>query len=154
MPPEKYRPLRFNIRVYGICIAGGCVLVNEELIKGRHVIKFPGGGLELGEGPVDGLKREWMEELGVDIEVPGHYYTTDFFQQSAFNDTQVISIYYRVQLPAGATPMNLLPDERTYWMPLADLREDTFTLPIDAVVGKMLQQDFLQKRFPAVFKSK
>ena len=56
-------PSRFNVRVYGIWIHEGRILVNEELIRGKHVIKFPGGGLDLGEGTVDGLKREWKEEL-------------------------------------------------------------------------------------------
>lgn len=141
---EQYQPLRFNVRVYGIWIDNGQVLVNEELIKGRQVIKFPGGGLELGEGTIDGLKREWKEELDLDIEVLRHYYTTDFFQQSAFNNTQVISIYYLVKADISAPLINLIAEERTYWLPLKALTPDTFTLPIDAVVGKILMQDFLQ----------
>jgi ADP-ribose pyrophosphatase YjhB (NUDIX family) len=141
---ENFQPLRFNVRVYGICMQNGKLLVNEELIKGRQVIKFPGGGLELGEGTIDGLKREWKEELNLDIEVLDHYYTTDFFQQSAFNNTQVISIYYLVKADVAAELINLIADERSYWMPLAELTETTFTLPIDAVVGKMLMKDFLQ----------
>jgi len=140
---EQYQPLRFNVRVYGICLQDGKLLVNEELIKGRQVIKFPGGGLELGEGTIDGLRREWKEELNLDIEVLGHYYTTDFFQQSAFNNTQVISIYYLVKADVSAELTNLVADERSYWMPLSELTETTFTLPIDAVVGKMLMNDFL-----------
>src|ERR1041384_413000 len=95
-------PSRFNVRVYGIWIEDGHLLVNEELIRGRRVIKLPGGGLELGEGTIDGLKREWMEELGLDINVFQHYYTTDFFQQSAFDDSQVISIYYLVSADVSA----------------------------------------------------
>ena len=136
-------PSRFNVRVYGIWIHEGRILVNEELIRGKHVIKFPGGGLDLGEGTVDGLKREWKEELGIDIEVLEHFYTTDFFQQSAFDDTQVLSIYYFV---AGGDPMtaitNHIDGERTYWMPLNEVSGETFTLPIDKVVGGMLQAVF------------
>ncbi len=133
------KPSRFNIRVYGLWIEGGRLLVNEEMIRGQRVIKLPGGGLELGEGPVAGLRREWMEELGLDIAVTGHFYTTDFFQQSAFDDSQVISLYYYVKADPGAAIRNAEPNERTYWMPLAEVDEATFTLPIDRVVGKMLQ---------------
>ena len=129
-------PSRFNVRVYGIWIHEGRILVNEELIRGKHVIKFPGGGLDLGEGTVDGLKREWKEELGIDVEVLEHFYTTDFFQQSAFDDSQVISIYYFV---AGGDPK-----ARTYWMPLNEVSGGTFTLPIDKVVGGMLQTLFVK----------
>jgi ADP-ribose pyrophosphatase YjhB (NUDIX family) len=132
-------PSRFNVRVYGIWLHDSNVLVNEELIHGRKVIKFPGGGLELGEGIADGLMREWREELNLDIQILQHYYTTDFFQPSAFDDSQVISIYYLVQ---GNDPLvaitNNEANERTYWMPLSHITTDTFTLPIDKIVGSML----------------
>ena len=130
---------RFNVRVYGILLHEGNLLVNEELIRGRKVIKFPGGGLHFGEGLRDCLIREWKEELNLDIQVLEHFYTTDFFQHSAFDDSQVISIYYLVGCHIIPEPIiNTEPNERTYWMPLAELKEDTFTLPIDIVVGKML----------------
>jgi ADP-ribose pyrophosphatase YjhB (NUDIX family) len=133
-------PLRFNVRVYGIWIHEGKLLVNEEFIRGKDVIKFPGGGLDLGEGTIDGLKREFQEELQIDIEVLEHFYTTDFYQHSAYDDSQVISIYYLVsgEDPAFAIT-NHEANERTYWMPLHEVSEATFTLPIDKAVGKMLQ---------------
>ncbi|RYD57703.1 MAG: NUDIX domain-containing protein [Sphingobacteriales bacterium] len=131
---------RFNVRVYGIWIHQDKILVNEEQIRGKQVIKFPGGGLDWGEGTIDCLKREWREELGADIEVLEHFYTTDFFQHSAYDDSQVISIYYLV---AGANPedaiTNHVAEERTYWMPLKEVSADIFTLPIDKHVGGMLQ---------------
>lgn len=129
---------RFNIRVYGIWLHDGHVLVNEELIRGRKVIKFPGGGLDWGEGTIDCLKREWMEELNLEIEILDHYYTTGFFQQSAFDDSQVLSIYYLVSSDASRTIINNIPEERTYWMPVSHITDDTFTLPIDKIVGMML----------------
>ncbi len=129
---------RFNIRVYGLWLHNGQVLVNEELIRGRKVIKFPGGGLDWGEGTIACLQREWMEELNLEIEVLSHFYTTDFFQPSAFDDSQVISIYYLVRSDATAAITNNVPEERTYWLSLSDINDDTFTLPIDKVVGKML----------------
>src|SRR3982750_250043 len=89
----------FTIRVYGILLNDKKqVLVSDEHIRGNYYTKFPGGGLELGEGTRDCLKREFMEEMGLNIEVGEHIYTTDFFQQSAFNkDHQIISIYYFVE---------------------------------------------------------
>lgn len=132
---------RFNIRVYGIWIHDTKVLVNEEIIRGRQVIKFPGGGMEWGEGTIDCLKREWQEELNLDINVTEHFYTTDFFQASAFDDSQVISIYYLVK---GADPsaaiINNEQNERTYWLDLAEITESTFTLPIDKIVGSILMR--------------
>lgn len=86
----------FNVRVYGVLInEKQQVLVSDELIRGMYITKFPGGGLELGEGTRDCLKREFKEEMNLDVEVGNHIYTTDFYQKSAFNpDHQIISIYY------------------------------------------------------------
>ncbi len=105
---------RFNIRVYGIWINDKQeILVSDERIGDFKFTKFPGGGLEFGEGIKDCLIREWKEELNIDIEVGNHIYTTDFFQLSAFDQTsQIISIYYNVR------PM----DDK----PLIDLRERVF----------------------------
>ena len=64
---------RFNIRVYGILVnEHGYMLVADELIRGKYTTKFPGGGLELGEGLRDGLAREFQEECGVDVVFNGH----------------------------------------------------------------------------------
>jgi len=129
---------RFNIRVYGIWINEGKILVNEEMIRGQKVIKFPGGGMDWGEGTIDCLKREWLEELGIDIEVIKHFYTTDFFQQSAFDESQVISIYYLISANMPEKIINHIANERTYWMNIDDICEDSFTLPIDRKAGAML----------------
>lgn len=140
---KDYQPLAFNIRVYGIYLDNRCLLVNEEQVHGKNIIKLPGGGLELGEGPITGLMREWKEELGLDIEVVKHYYTTDFFQQSAYNDTQVVAIYYLINANVPTELKNRIASERSFWLPLTDLTEKTFTLPIDQVVGNRIRRDFI-----------
>jgi len=132
----------FNIRVYGIWLHEDKILVNEELVRGSYITKFPGGGLDWGEGTIDCLKREWKEELGIDIEVTGHFYTTDFFQQSAFDNSQVISIYYWVTAPVPDVIVNHVSNERTYWMDAAEISANTFTLAIDKIVGEMLHRHF------------
>ncbi|MFN5642772.1 MAG: NUDIX hydrolase [Sphingobacteriales bacterium] len=89
----------FNIRVYGILTDDqNRILVTDEYIRGGYYTKFPGGGLEFGEGTRDCLKREFIEEMSLQIHVGDHLYTTDFFQMSAFNpEHQIISIYYHVK---------------------------------------------------------
>ena len=134
---------RFNIRVYGILINDDKMLVNEELIREKRIVKLPGGGLQWGEGIKDCLKREWKEELNLDIEIREHFYTTDFFQPSAFDDSQVISIYYMVTANLPDTIINNEPNERTYWLEVTDISSDSFTLPIDKIVGGLLQSLFL-----------
>ena len=89
----------FNVRVYGILInVKKQILLSDEFIRGKYYTKFPGGGLEIGEGTRDCLKREFIEEMNLNVEVGEHIYTTDFYQRSAFNPTdQIISIYYFVK---------------------------------------------------------
>jgi len=112
----------FNVRVYGILInEHDQVLISDETImsSGKLVhdnpvtakkntdsneniervsfTKFPGGGLEYGEGLIDALKREYMEECDLQIEIVQHIYTTDFWEKSSFNDSQIISVYYLVK---------------------------------------------------------
>lgn len=129
---------RFNIRVYGLWLDNDRVLVSEEQIRGQSVVKFPGGGLEWGEGTIDGLKREWQEEMGMAIEVASHFYTTDFFQPSAWDDSQVISVYYRVQpLKPLILPFNN-GQEHFYFVPVTDALPALISLPIDKVVARYL----------------
>ena len=88
----------FNVRVYGLLVnENNEVLISDEQSGGRTFSKFPGGGLELGEGLADALKREFVEECNAEIEILSHLYTTDFYEQSSFNDSQILSIYYLVR---------------------------------------------------------
>lgn len=151
----------FNIRVYGILInEKKQVLVSDEKIRGQYYTKFPGGGLEYGEGTRDCLKREFLEEMNLRIEVTDHIYTTDFFQPSAFHpDHQIISIYYFVkpleQITARLTDIAFDFDEgqlKTYdqqneiesfrFINWDDLTEASVSLPIDKIVVKIIKSMF------------
>ena len=144
------------VRVYGILrTPANQVVVSDEFIRGGYYTKFPGGGLELGEGTRECLKREFKEEMNMDVEVGNHLYTTDFFQQSAFNAAhQILSIYYFVtplepfRVQFRETPFDFEPHQianpagesevfrLVHWDALT---EDTVTLPIDKVVISLLK---------------
>lgn len=130
---------RFNVRVYGLWLKDGRVLVCDEYIKGHKVLKFPGGGLEMGEGTIDCLKREWVEELHTTTEVTSHFYTTDFYQASAYDDSQVISIYYLVEpdIPDGYR-FPVSDAEQFLWLPIDETLPSKITLPIDVKVAELL----------------
>ncbi|MEX0636828.1 MAG: NUDIX domain-containing protein, partial [Ferruginibacter sp.] len=151
----------FTIRVYGILInEQKQVLVSDEYIKGNYYTKFGGGGLELGEGTLDCLKREYLEEMNLRIEVIEHIYTTDFFQQSAFNtEHQIISIYYKVraletikvklsQTPFAFDEKQLLAIsneqavEAFRFINWNDFSEDSVTLPIDKIVATIIKEKY------------
>jgi 8-oxo-dGTP diphosphatase len=139
----------FNVRVYGLLVnADDEILISDEQEYGLRFTKFPGGGLEFGEGLIDGLKREFVEECNAEIEVVGHFYTTDFFVKSAFNESQVINIYYRVK---NTTPLNLIFKTAVFdfegegdilqsfrWVKLCELKPEDFLFPTDQHVAKLL----------------
>ncbi len=146
-----------NVRVYGLLINDkNELLVSDELIRGTKVTKFPGGGLETGEGTIDCLKREFLEEMNLQVEIMEHFYTTDFYQQSAFNKShQILSIYYKVKAKAPihinikTKPFDfddkameqyqrLQETEVFRFIELNELNENDVTLPIDKVVVKIL----------------
>lgn len=136
--------------MYGILVSENAVLVSDEYIKKNKITKFPGGGLEFGEGTRECLIREFKEELNLDIEISSHFYTTDFFVTSAFDtNSQVISIYYMVKALSSmdfAVSTTLHDYEKKEgaqslrWIPLGKLKESDFTLIIDRKVGEMLSR--------------
>lgn len=134
---------RFNIRVYGICInERDEVLLSDESYRDLSFTKFPGGGLEFGEGTIDCLKREFLEEFNLEIEVAELFYLTDFFQVSAFSEhDQVVSIYYLIRADLDKIDYlirNHLGAETLHWVNLSELSEELLTFPIDKVVARRL----------------
>ena len=57
-----------NLRVYGVLLRGGRVLIAAEQVASRDVLKLPGGAVEAGETPEQALRREFMEEGNLEIE--------------------------------------------------------------------------------------
>jgi 8-oxo-dGTP diphosphatase len=148
----------FNVRVYGLLINDKKqVLVSDEFIRGGYYTKFPGGGLEFGEGTRDCLKREFKEEVDIDVEIGDHLYTTDYFQVSAFNpDHQIISIYYivkaleEIKVPIRDKPFDFDENQMAVYEKTGttetfrlidwdDFSEETVTLPIDKIVARMVK---------------
>jgi 8-oxo-dGTP diphosphatase len=149
-----------NLRVYGILIGENKqVLVSDEYIRGGLYTKFPGGGLEFGEGTRDCLKREFKEEMDLNIQVGDHIYTTDYFQISAFNpEHQIISIYYfahplePIKAPLRNKPFDFDEQQMAIYKERGetetfrfiewnDFSDASVTLPIDKIVAKMVKEE-------------
>ncbi|MBS7563068.1 NUDIX domain-containing protein [Mucilaginibacter sp. Bleaf8] len=142
----------FNVRVYGLLINDNQqILLSDEQEYGQRFTKFPGGGLEYGEGLIDGLKREFLEECNLPIEITDHFYTTDFFVKSAFNDSQIVSVYYKVRPLA---PIGFVTKEQPFdfdgtqeplqafrWKKLTDLQPQDVTFPIDQYVIDLIRKE-------------
>ena len=148
----------FNVRVYGILVHENKLLVSDEHIKGMNITKLPGGGLEYGEGTIECVIREFKEELDLDIDVVSHFYTTDFFVNSAFStNNQVISIYYLVKAKKQFNPLlagfkiaskvfdfekKINGAQSLRWVELDKISENDFTFIIDKRIGEMLNNNW------------
>jgi 8-oxo-dGTP diphosphatase len=93
-----------------------------------------------------------MEECLAEVEVLEHFYTTDFFIKSAFNESQIISVYYLVR---AVKPLMLSFKEKAFdfdeeghllqsfrWIPLSSLSEEHVTFPTDKKVVELLKLTF------------
>ena len=147
---------KFTIRVYGILFNNKSqVLITDEIYQSKQLTKFPGGGLEYGEGTIDCLKRECKEEMGMEVEVGDHFYTTDFFIPSAFQrDYQVICIYYRMNI-ANANLIKTVQKKFDFseikdgaivfrWAKIKELLQEDFTFENDKRIAKMIYEKCLK----------
>jgi ADP-ribose pyrophosphatase YjhB (NUDIX family) len=145
-------PSGFTIRVYALLINDRKeVLVTDEFQLNMKMTKFPGGGLDFGEGTIDCLKRELMEECHQEIDRIQHFYTTDFYQKALFWDNyQLISIYY---LAALKEPVTISVSEKPFdfpdlingnqsfrWVSAEAINSVEFTFPIDKHVAHLLKE--------------
>ena len=146
---------RFNVRVYGILLNDKQeVLISDEREYGMEFSKFPGGGLEFGEGLIEGLQREFMEECQLPVDIIQHIHTTDRFLKSAFDDSQVIGVYYlvrsdgRLSCRIGKRPFDFdsdtEPNQVFRWINIHHLHPETLTFEMDRIAW----QAFLATKKP------
>lgn len=129
----------FNIRVYALCIVNNELLTLKEPFAGNMVVKLPGGGLEFGEGTADCLKREFKEELNLEITVGDAFYIQeDFIPSLAKDGKQLLTLYFFATI-IDLQNLELLDKniQEVNWIPLT--ANNPFTLPVDQIVFNKLQ---------------
>ncbi len=145
---------QFTVRVYAIIVNDkNEVLLSDEFQLDRKMTKFPGGGMEFGEGTIECLEREAMEEFGQELEVLDHFYTTDFYQQAMFRSGyQVMSIYYKarfkdeIKFKLSSKTFDfteLVNGNQSFrWQEISKLNVDEILFPIDKKVATMLMEQY------------
>lgn len=142
--------IKYVLRVYALIINDRQeILLSDEYQLDMKMTKFPGGGMEYGEGTIDCLQREAMEEFGQSLTNIRHFYTTDYYQPALFfRDHQLVSIYYladfsgEIRFRVSSRPFDI-PEMKNgqqsfRWAALSGLREEDLTFPIDRKVFRML----------------
>jgi 8-oxo-dGTP pyrophosphatase MutT (NUDIX family) len=137
----------FNLRVYALIVNDkNEILLSDEYRFGKFFTKFPGGGVEFGEGILDALYREMDEELNLKIDEAIPFYYNDFHQQSAFqNNHQIVSFYYKVKCDFQQISIQdySIPfheeGEKQRWCEIRSLSIDHLNFPIDRIVLEKLK---------------
>ena len=160
---------RFNIRVYLLLLdeTGENLLLSDEIVRGEYFTKFPGGGLEYGEGMLDCLQREAREEFGQPVEVVRQFHTSESFQRSTFaHQDQLVCVYYECRLPRNPDgrrrprfriaehPYDFVDfrerEESFRWQRLDAIEPEELSLPLDREVLSRLLEERLQRHRPAL----
>lgn len=80
---------------------GDKLLMTRSLFIKREFVNFPGGGVELGESPIEALRREYREETGIEINPLRVLYASESLHVSTQRPMQIVSIYWLVEEAGG-----------------------------------------------------
>ncbi|MHB8420246.1 MAG: NUDIX domain-containing protein [Myxococcales bacterium] len=117
-------PTTFRVGAYGILVEDGKVLLTHTRTRGGLLLNFPGGAVELGEGPLAALRRELREETGLEVAVQGLVHATEGYHPSRdYPENQLIKLYWRVARSGGELRLSGNGDdvERCVWLPVGEL---------------------------------
>ena len=123
-------------------VSAGAVVLNEQgevlLVKDdrKGSWTFPGGIIEEGEGVLDGVKREVLEETGITVEV-GELFcvTSNTSKYPGYNGVKEVPTKVMLDFvcrATGGTPRPSEENSKTAWFPLDQARE-LITAPAIAV---------------------
>ena len=115
---------KFRVALYGVLVENNQVLMATTRVPSGLITNFPGGGLELGEAPLEAVAREFHEETGLTVAVKELLFCSQQFQQNPEYPTeQLMHIFYRVERVGGELITNGNNDDvaSVEWVTLQDL---------------------------------
>jgi 8-oxo-dGTP diphosphatase len=118
------KPNRFRVGAYGVLIEVGKVLVTRTVTRSAILNNFPGGAVELGEGPLEALRRELREETGLEVRPLELLHATEGYHRSRdYPENQLVKLYWKVERIGGTLAMDGNGDDvaSCLWVPLRDL---------------------------------
>ncbi len=104
-----------RIRVAGILVKDGQILLVRHEKIGKIYWLIPGGGVDFGESAEEALKREFREEVGLDIKVGKLVLVHDSIPPNRHR--QVLNLYFLVtaeKFEIKVTPDAVLRDAKFY----------------------------------------
>jgi len=94
---------RITIVVAGVVQQDGKLLIGQRMARDRHGLKweFPGGKVEPGETPKEALRRELVEELGIEAVVGCELAR---YENATSNRSALLLLFHKVESYTG-TPV-------------------------------------------------
>ena len=90
---------RIRIRVCGILEKGDELLLVKHEKSGKEYYLLPGGGVDHGEDFKTALKREFLEECNIDVDVKDMVFISEGIAPNG--GRHIVSIYFKVSYIGG-----------------------------------------------------
>ena len=124
---DKFKEIRPI--VLGVAIKDGKLLVSEayDSVKNNYFYRCLGGGIEFQETSIDALKREFKEEINIDIEVGELLGVAEnIFTYNGKKGHEIV-FFYEINIPENLYQEKYIQDEdgeigETVWVDIKDFK--------------------------------
>lgn len=105
---------KLRVRVSGICYENDKILLVKHRSLGPNGILWapPGGGIRFGESAEDSLKREFLEETGLEVKIEKFLFVHEFLDPPL----HAIELFFEVKILKGSiskgTDPEMSPDQQ------------------------------------------
>ncbi|GAB4129280.1 MAG: hypothetical protein OHK0045_00340 [Raineya sp.] len=99
---------RLRVRVCGICIEEGKLLLikHKNIGKQGYLWSPPGGGLQFGESVSECLKREFLEETRLSVQIKKFLFVNEFLAPPL----HAIELFFEVSILRGILDLGIDPE--------------------------------------------
>ncbi|MCH7412543.1 NUDIX domain-containing protein [Belliella sp. R4-6] len=98
---------RLRTRVNGVLIKDDKILlIKHKLGENKYFWNVPGGGMKYGSSAVENLKREFLEETGLNIEIKRFICTSEYLKQPL----HAIELFFEVEPIGGELKIGKDPE--------------------------------------------
>ena len=111
---------KLRVRVCGICINGDSMLLvnHHSLNQDNDFWAPPGGGMDFGQSAEENLKREFLEETGLRIDVEKFLCVHEYLK----TPLHAIELFFKVKAAGGSLVKGLDPELKRSEQIIRDVR--------------------------------
>jgi len=95
---------RFTLRAAAVCLHQGYVLLHRA--EHDDFWAMPGGRVEVMEPAAETLRREMLEEIGVEVQVGGLLWLVENYFEHGGRRHHELGLYFRIELPEDSAQLD------------------------------------------------